>query len=112
MPWKMWQNSCCEPGVWHGSQKRCSCSSDVEQRSQWMLTTDERKLRYQLHCGLAPIGAHRKLADDLLAAATTSCSRCRGEGLLGSPDMVSWNVCPTCRGYGRLPLPNCAFHPS
>jgi hypothetical protein len=106
MPWRFWQNACCNPGVWRGSPERCSCASGRDQRSRWMLKTDEAKLRYQLHFGLTPTGPHRKLSDHLLKGVTTPCSHCDGQGLLESPDLATWRVCPSCRGFGSLPLPN------
>jgi hypothetical protein len=106
MPWRFWQNACCDPGVWRGSPERCSCMSGRDQRSRWMLKTDERKLRYQLHFGLTPMGPHRKLSDHLLKAVTRPCSHCDGEGLLESHGLGTWKVCPSCGGFGSLPLPN------
>jgi hypothetical protein len=106
MPWRYWQNACCDPGVWRGSPEPCSCASGRALRSRWMLKSDERKLRYQLHFGLTPIGQHRKPSDHLLRAVTKPCSPCDGEGLLESHDLPTWKVCPSCRGFGSLPLPN------
>lgn len=106
MPWKYWQNACCDPGVWRGSAQRCSCTSGRDQRSRWMLKTDESKLRYQLHFGLTPMGPHRQLSDDLLKAVTRRCSHCDGQGLVESHGLASWKLCPSCEGFGSLPLPN------
>ena len=106
MPWRFWQNACCNPGVWNGSPEQCSCAADRDLRSRWMLTTHESKLRYQLHYGLTPIGEHRSLSDDLLNAVTRDCNHCDGEGVLASHDLDTWKVCSGCRGFGSLPLPN------
>lgn len=106
MPWRFWQNACCDPGVWRGSHEQCSCASDSDLRSRWMLRADERKLRYQLHFGLTPIGDHRSLSDNFLNAVTRACSHCDGQGILQSNDLDTWKVCCRCRGFGCLPLPN------
>ena len=106
MPWRFWQNACCDPGVWRGSPERCKCTYGKDQRSRWMLKTDERKLRYQLHFGLTPMGSHRKLSDDLLKAVIRPCSHCDGEGVLEAHRADAWKVCPSCEGFGSLPLPN------
>jgi hypothetical protein len=106
MPRKMWQNACCET-AWHGAPSPCSCAaSRKDQRSRWSLGMHEAMMRYQLRYGLKPIGPHRKLADALLNAVTERCSRCDGGGLFDARDGATWRLCPHCRGFGVLPLPN------
>jgi hypothetical protein len=71
-----------------------------------MLRMHESMLSYQLHYGLTPVGDHRRLADQLLGAVTKRCNYCDGDGLFGSSDLATWEICSSCRGYGSLPLPN------
>jgi hypothetical protein len=48
------------------------------------------------------MGPHRKLSDDLLKAVTRRCSHCDGEALLESHGLGTWEVCPSCGGFGSV----------
>lgn len=101
MPQQFWQNACCQPSTWRGSEETCDCNSPII-RTRWGLTMHEAMLRYQLHFGLKPIGPHRSLADELFAAVTRPCPDC-DEGLVAGDQMA--RICPTCRGFRSLPVP-------
>jgi hypothetical protein len=98
MPVRMWQNVCCEDFS-SARHEACDCEVPIV-RSEWGLSMHEEMARYQIYNGLRPVGPHRKLADELLAAVCTPCSRCSETGFLDSPDSDAWSLCPDCGGFG------------
>lgn len=103
MPHHYWQNACCSPDTWSGSPTTWACQSPIR-RARWGLTMHESMLRYQLHYGLKPVGAHRRLADELFRPVQQRCSQCDG-GLIAINDGDDFAICTDCSGFGARPLP-------
>ena len=62
----------------------------------------EAMARYQTLYGLKPIGAHRRLADELFNDVEIQCEACGGRGLRDVNNGASWERCVICRGLGIL----------
>ncbi len=59
----------------------------------------ERMGRYQHIFGVAPVGPHRSLTDELLAPLRSRCGRCRGEGFQSWGEK-RWSYCWACEADG------------
>ena len=63
----------------------------------------EAMANYQRTYGLAPMGPHKRLADDLLfSLLTRACERCDGTGLKEIDRGKSCEKCSECHGTGRV----------
>jgi hypothetical protein len=68
----------------------------------WHYRMHEAMARYQTLYRLKPIGAHRRMADELFNDVKIQCEACGGQGLRDVNSGASWERCISCRGLGIL----------
>jgi hypothetical protein len=68
----------------------------------WGYSRLEAMAEYTKRTGLAPIGPHRGLADDMLDGWFEPCPICRGNGLVEAEGEQAWKDCPGCLGSRYL----------
>ena len=104
MPQKMWKHTCPEGEgrfIAMGSPF-CSLCGGSGEFDGWHYRMHEAMARYQTLYGLKPIGAHRRMADELFDDVMIRCEACGGRGLRDVNSGASWERCISCRGLGIL----------
>lgn len=99
MPYPMWRHECRPLMTISTTSPICSHCRQGSVFDGWRLSMHEAMARYQYVYGLKPLGAHRPMADQLLALLREDCPRCQGESIL-TIDRGAWRICPVCEGAG------------
>jgi hypothetical protein len=100
MPHKMWVHNCKESydsriglGV-----ELCPDCGERGKYDGWHYSVIEHMSAYSSRTGLAPIGAHRALADKLINPHMKACKKCKGRGVLDIENGKYCKTCPNCKG--------------
>jgi len=99
MPQQMWRPSChCNPGIYSMGSPNCRDCGQPGQYDGWHQGMHEAMAAYTKRTGLAPIGPHRRLTDELFAGRFGLCRTCEGRGVLDAEGGRTWKVCTDCQG--------------
>lgn len=98
MPHKCWRHYCTASLMEsrRGVEVCPNCGAQGEPVG-WSYSMHEAMWAYEERTGFKPIGAHRMLADLLLAPMLRLCDFCAGRGLIDKGD-DDYKCCPNCRG--------------
>jgi len=101
MPQQMWRPTCqCNLGIHSMGSPNCRDCGQPGQYDGWHLGMHEAMAAYTKRTGMAPIGPHRRLTDELLAGRSVLCRTCDGRGVLNAEGGRTWKDCPDCQGLG------------
>lgn len=101
MPQQMWRPTCqCNLGIHSMGSPNCRNCGQPGQYDGWHLGMYEAMAAYTKRTGMAPIGPHRRLTDELLAGRSVLCRTCDGRGVLDAEGGRTWKDCPSCQGLG------------
>lgn len=100
MPTRLWEHVCPSSpnAISMRIQEVCSICGKKGKYVGWQYSMIEQMGVYQRRTGFKPIGAHRPLADKLLAQFYKTCTNCGGSGLIGTKDEEKYQYCPVCKG--------------
>ena len=99
MPWKSWIYHC---GHYpSGRAPACRDCSEPGIFDGWSGSVTELMCAYARFYRLAPLGPHRRYADEVFEGTTRPCPRCGGRGYIACGD-DSFRACPRCDGCAMI----------
>ncbi len=102
MPQRSWKHHCLQRQreiTTH--QLICEHCGQAGQYTGWSYNRIEALQAYSQFTGIKAVGAHRPLADAILAELVMTCEVCQGRGLLDIDQGADYQACPMCNGTGR-----------